>query len=210
MADQNQGQENQGGGEGGGTQTAPVSGTVQIKPGSGNGQAASSQGGNASGARNAGVTPEPPAKKVRRNIIIATVVILMIVVAGFLYWRSTFTEDTDDAQVDGNLYQVSSRVAGQVVKVYVDEEEPVKAGQLIAEVDPRDFQVSLEQAEAQLANSKAEYVQATANVPITNVQVRTTVTTSGQDVTGNQASVCRRRAMRRQCRHAFCRPRRML
>jgi len=176
VADQNQGQENQDGGKGGGTQTVPVSGTVQIKPAQENGNAN-------------GVKPEPAAKKTRRNIIIATVVILLIVVAGFLYWRSTFTEETDDAQVDGNLYQVSARVAGQVVKVYVDEEEPVKAGQLIAEVDPRDYQVSLEQAQAQLANSRAEYVQATANVPITNVQVRTTVTTSGQDVTGNQASV---------------------
>ena len=187
MADQNQ-QENQGGG----AQTAQISGTVQIKPQNGNGgQGQPAQGGQANAAKPA---PEPPAKKTRRNIIIAAVLILLLVGGGLFYWRSTFVEDTDDAQVDGNLYQVSARVAGQVTQVFVNEEEPVKAGQTIAQVDPRDYEVALEQAQANLANAKAEFVQATANVPITNVQVRTTVTTSGQDVQSSSASVAQAQA----------------
>ena len=54
-------------------------------------------------------------------MIVIAVVVLLAIVAVFFYWRSTFTEDTDDAQVDGNLYQVSSRVAGQVIQVDVED-----------------------------------------------------------------------------------------
>ncbi len=101
----------------------------------------------------------------------------------------TFTEDTDDAQVDGNLYQVSSRVAGQVMHVDVEEEQFVHAGDPIAEVDPKDFEVALEQAQANLADAEAQYEQAKVNVPITNVNVSTTLTTSGSDVLSSEASV---------------------
>ena len=63
--------------------------------------------------------------------------------------ESTFTEDTDDAQVDGNIYQISSRVAGQVVGgVCRGEYTPVKKGDLLLEMDPKDYQVALEQAQA--------------------------------------------------------------
>ncbi len=191
MADQN-GQSNQGGGEqGGGMQTAQISGTVQIKPQGEDAQGQQRQGDQSKAAE---PKPEPPAKKRARAIIIVAVVLLLSAIAGLFYWRSTFTEDTDDAQVDGNLYQVSARVAGQVTQVFVTETEPVKAGQPIAQVDARDYEVALEQAQANLANAKAEYVQATAGVPITNVQVRTTVTTSGQDVQGGLASVSQAQA----------------
>ena len=133
----------------------------------------------------AATTPEPaetgPAKA-RRKFIIIVVVVLLLLVAGFFYWKSTLTEDTDDAQVDGDLYQVSARVSGQVIKVAVTDNQKVNQGDLIAEIDPRDYQVALEQAEAQLANAKAGFVQANANVPITSVQTRTSVATSGSDV----------------------------
>ena len=178
MADQNQTQ----GANPGDGQTAQISGTVQIQPqGSGNAQDAPGQ--------NTPTPAEAPAKKGNRRLIVLAVVVLLAVVAGIMYWRSTYTEDTDDAQVDGDLYQVSARVAGQVVKVYVDENQPVKAGQPIADVDPKDFEVAVEQAQANLANAKADYAEASANVPITSVTVRTNISTSGSDVLGSQASV---------------------
>jgi membrane fusion protein, multidrug efflux system len=142
-------------------------------------------------AQQQGQTPEPevPEKKSRRRVIIIAVVVILAVVAIFFYWRSTFTEDTDDAQVDGNLYQVSSRVAGQVIHVDVVEQQKVNQGDPIAEIDPRDFQVAVEQAQASLANAQAEYEQARVNVPITSVTTRTDVLTSGSDVQGNEAAV---------------------
>ena len=194
MADQN-GQANGGGSEGGqsatqtASQTAQISGTVQIQP-----QRNGAQGQPADVKKADEKKPKSPKKKTRRNIIAAVVVLLLLLGAAFFFWRSTFTEDTDDAQVNGNLYQVSARVAGQVTQVFISETEPVKAGQAIAQVDPRDFEVALEQAQGSLANAKAELVQATANVPITNLSVRTTVTTSGQDVQGSAASVAQAQA----------------
>lgn len=173
MADQNEhGQQGQ---------TAEIQGTVQIKP----------QGGGEPGGQQQRKTVEEdvPEKKGRRRVIIIVVVLILAVVAILFYWRSTFTEDTDDAQVDGNLYQVSARVAGQVVHVDVEEQQTVHAGDPIAEVDPRDFNVAVEQAQANLANAEAEYEQASVNVPITSVTTRTEVLTSGSDVQSNEAAV---------------------
>ena len=129
-------------------------------------------------------TPEPPPSSNRRFIVIG-VVLLLVLGASFFYWRSTFTEDTDDAQVDGNLYQVSSRISGHVVKVYVDDNQTVHTGDALADVDPTDYQVALDQAEADLASAQAQYAQASTNVPITSTTVGTTVTTSASDVKGS-------------------------
>jgi membrane fusion protein (multidrug efflux system) len=131
----------------------------------------------------------PPKNNSRRKFIIIIVVVVLVIGAALFYWRSTFTEDTDDAQVNGNLYQVSSRVSGQVIHVDVEEQQFVHQGDPIAEIDPKDSQVALEQAEANLANAQAEYQQAVVNVPITSVQTNTTIQTSSSDVLGSQASV---------------------
>jgi membrane fusion protein, multidrug efflux system len=162
-------------------QTAQISGTVQIKQNSGNKQDTSDS--------HKSDEEEVPEKKSGRKFIIIAVIILLVIGAGIFYWRSTFSEDTDDAQVDGDLYQVSSRVTGQVVKVYVEDNQEVKIGDPIAEIDPRDYQVALEQAEADLASKQAAAIQATVNVPITSVNVNTTVSTTGSDVQGTVATV---------------------
>ena len=114
---------------------------------------------------------------------------MLVIAAVFFYWRSTFTEDTDDAQVDGNLYQVSSRITGHVIKVYVDDNQTVQTGQALADVDPTDYQVALDQAEADLANAQAQYTQASTNVPITSITVGTNVSTSASDVKGSADQV---------------------
>ncbi|HSU19880.1 MAG TPA: HlyD family secretion protein [Acidobacteriaceae bacterium] len=129
--------------------------------------------------------PELEPRSNRRFIVIG-VVLLLVLGAVFFYWRSTFTEDTDDAQVDGNLYQVSSRIAGHVIKVYVEDNQQVQVGQLLVEIDPTDYQVALQQAEADLASAQAQAVQASTNVPITRTSVGTTVTTSASDVKATQ------------------------
>ena len=132
---------------------------------------------------------ETPQSNPGRKFIVLGLVLLLVVGAAYFYWRSTFTEDTDDAQIDGNLYQISARVSGQVVKVDVDDNQPVQAGQLIAEIDPTDYQVALDQAQANLASAQAESAQATTNVPITQVSVGTSVATTGSDVKGSSDMV---------------------
>ncbi len=132
---------------------------------------------------------EAPAKKSRRRFVIFAVVILLALIAALFYWHSTFYEDTDDAQVDGDLYQVSSRVAGQVIKVYVEDNQKVDAGAPIADIDPKDFQVALDQAQAALATAQASYIQADVNVPITTITTTTQISTSSSDVLSAQAAV---------------------
>ncbi len=133
--------------------------------------------------------PAPPPPPSNRRFIVIGVIALLVIGAVFFYWRSTFTEDTDDAQVDGNLYQISSRIQGHVVNVYVSDNQMVKKGDLLVQVDPADYQVALDQAEADLATAQAQYVQASTNVPITDINANTAVTTSGADAQGAQAVV---------------------
>jgi membrane fusion protein (multidrug efflux system) len=149
------------------TQTAQTSGTVQLNQ----------------------QEDEAPEQKSGRKFIVIAVIILLVIGAGIFYWRSTFTEDTDDAQVDGDLYQVSSRVTGQVIKVYVEDNQKVDVGQIIAEIDPKDYQVALEQAQANLASAQAADIQAEVTVPITSVNVNTSVDTTSSDVLNSTAAV---------------------
>lgn len=124
----------------------------------------------------------------RRGIVIVVLVVLVLAGLGF-WWRSTFSEDTDDAQVNGHLIQISARIAGQVAKVDVDENQFVKAGDEIAQLDPRDYQIAVENAEAALASAQAAAAAAQVNVPITTVNAGSNLTSAGADVSGAQASV---------------------
>jgi membrane fusion protein (multidrug efflux system) len=124
----------------------------------------------------------------RRGIIIAAIVVVALIAVA-LWWRSTFSEDTDDAQVNGHLIQVSSRIAGQVLKVDVEENQVVKAGDAIAELDPADYQVAVENAEAALASAQANAAAANVAVPIATVNTGSNLSSAGADVSGTQAGV---------------------
>jgi membrane fusion protein (multidrug efflux system) len=124
----------------------------------------------------------------RKGILIAAVVLAALVALG-IWWRSTFTEDTDDAQVNGHLIQVSSRISGHVLKVEVQENQLVKAGDPIAELDPRDYEVAVENAEAALASAKANAAAARVNVPITTVNTNSNLTAADANLNGSHAGV---------------------
>jgi membrane fusion protein (multidrug efflux system) len=127
-------------------------------------------------------------KRSRKGVIIIVVLVLALIAAG-LYWRSTFSEDTDDAQINGHLIQVSARIAGQVVKVDVDENQVVKKGDVIAQLDPRDYQVAVESAQASLASARAFAAAAQVNVPITTINTGSNLNSASADVTGATAGV---------------------
>jgi len=114
---------------------------------------------------------------------------VLVVVAVAVWWHSTFTEDTDDAQVSGHLIQVSSRIGGQVLKVDVEENQVVKAGDTIAELDPKDFDVAVENAQAALANAQANAAAANVNIPLTSANTGSNLSSAGADVSGAHASV---------------------
>src|SRR5437870_13838018 len=92
--------------------------------------------------------PEPrkDPKKARRNKIIAIAAVSVALVIGLVWWlHARHFEDTDDAQIDGNITAVSSRVPGTVVAVHVDDNQNVTAGALLIELDPSALQISLSQ-----------------------------------------------------------------
>ncbi len=82
-------------------------------------------------------------------------------VANFIH-RTLVFEETDDAYIDGHVHQVSSRVAGSVTEVLVKENEVVKAGQVLARLDPEEFDIALQEARAALAQDEAGVQQAEA------------------------------------------------
>ncbi len=131
--------------------------------------------------------PEAP-KKSRKGLIIL-IVLVLVIAAGVFYWHSTYSEDTDDAQINGHLIQVSSRINGTVVKINVDENQYVPKGTVIAELDPADYQVAVDNAQAALDSAKANAVAASVNVPITSINTGSTLRSAGSDVSGAEASV---------------------
>ncbi len=142
-------------------------------------------------------TPEPkesaeteiaPPRSRRTGLIIVAILLVALIALGF-WWHSTFSEDTDDAQVNGHLIQVSARVAGQVLKVDVEENQLVKAGDPIVELDPSDYQVAVENAQAALASAQANALAARVNVPIITANTGSTLSSAGHDVSGTQAGV---------------------
>ena len=64
-------------------------------------------------------------------------------------------ESTDDAFIDAHVSAIGARVAGQVTKVFVDDNQPVKKGEVLVEIDPADYEVKLDAARAQLLAAKA-------------------------------------------------------
>ncbi len=143
--------------------------------------------------------PAPPTNKAarRRAFLIFFVVLLAIGASAFAYWlHARNFQDTDDAQVDGHLNPISSRVEGTIAKVYVEDNTFVKAGQPLADLDPRDFQVALDQANAQYAQANTQVVVQRPNVPITEAENATNISTADAEVTNAQAALA---AAERDC-----------
>ena len=113
--------------------------------------------------------PEAPPPPSNRRFIVIGVILLLVMAAVFFYWRSTFTEDTDDAQVDGNLYQVSSRITGHVIKVYVDDNQTVQAGQRWPRSTPPTTRWRWIRRRRTLRTRRPSTRRRRTNVPITSI-----------------------------------------
>jgi len=133
--------------------------------------------------------PEEPQSRPRRRFIIIGVVALLVVGAILWWWHSTYYEDTDDAQVDGNIVQISSRIVGHVQDVDVLQNQYVRAGALLVQLDPSDYETALSQAEANLESAEASYEAARVNVPVIHVNTGTILRNADVDVTSAQESV---------------------
>lgn len=103
------------------------------------------------------------------------------IAAGVWHYFS-IRETTDDAQIDGHIIPISARVGGTVIAVEVNDNQAVKAGTVLVKIDPRDYQVAVERAQADLASAQAAAQAARTGVPVAT-------TTTGSQVSNSQARV---------------------
>jgi membrane fusion protein (multidrug efflux system) len=110
-----------------------------------------------------------PVSPFRRRLLGGVVVVILAAVAVLWWIWSGRSESTDDAQVDGHLHAISSRITGSVVRIDPDVQNNhfVNAGALLLELDPTDYDVALAQARAALTMSEAAHRAAVAEIPIT-------------------------------------------
>ena len=125
-----------------------------------------------------------------RMLLFAGAIVLLAVIIGlFLYYRNR--ESTDDAQVDGHITQISSKVYGRVADVLVNDNEQVKAGQILVKLDPRDYQAALDQAKAQLALAEMDAKSAGIDVPRTELNTQSGTSTADAQFAGARADLMR-------------------
>ena len=92
----------------------------------------------------------------KKRVFVPTLTAIILVIVGLnAAIRATFYQSTDDAFIEGRLVSIAPRVSAPVIKLLVDDNQVVKKGDLLVELDPNDFQVALDQAEAKLAEAKA-------------------------------------------------------
>ena len=122
--------------------------------------------------------------------LLAVGAILVLLVAGFFAWRyfSTY-ESTDDAEVDGHMMPVSARISGYVATVNVTDNQMVQPGTVLAEIDPRDYQLAVNQARAALATAEGTAQVLNFSIPLTTVTTSSSLSSSQADVENAQAGI---------------------
>jgi len=121
--------------------------------------------------------------------IAAAVIVVVLIGIGAWFWLTRGRESTDDAQVDAYVTPIAARVGGTVLRVPVADNQQVDAGAVLVEIDPRDYQVALERARAELANAEAESAAAQANVPISSTSTANSVAAARGGVDRAQSAV---------------------
>ena len=133
--------------------------------------------------------PQNPAQR-RRFILIAILAVVVIAIGGFAWWSYSQTyESTDDAQIDGHLNPISSRVAGTVKAVYADNNQRVDAGKPLIDLDTTDYETSRAQAQAQYHQALAQLRSEQPNAPIQVTSNATDLGSAREEVTNANAAV---------------------
>jgi membrane fusion protein (multidrug efflux system) len=127
----------------------------------------------------------PPNRRVLG--VVALIALAALGAGGRMWYRSHYFVETENAYVSGHVHPVSARIPGVVTRVLVDDNQLVKAGDVIAELDPADQRVKIEQIQAQIASVEQQIAQADANVQ----QVRAQAAAAAAQVAQAQAQLVR-------------------
>jgi membrane fusion protein (multidrug efflux system) len=150
----------------------------------------------AGGGKGGGDAPQPPKKRSKLPLIILGIVIVIGAIAGGIYWFMTRDQETtDDAFTDGYAVTIAPQVAGVVTRLAVTDNQFVHAGDLLVQIDPRDYQAARDQAagtlaiaEAQLANAQEAYAKAKVQFPANLQAAEAEVASAEANLTNAQAN----------------------
>jgi membrane fusion protein (multidrug efflux system) len=129
--------------------------------------------------------PRPRNSSKKLNILV--VFLVLAAVGGYFWIHSLDRVSTDDAQVDGHIIPVSSKIYGKVSEVLIDDNQQVKKGQVLVRIDPGDYQVKLDQERAALAVAQSQSQGAAAGVPLTRDTTASDVSSADAQLSAAQA-----------------------
>ncbi|RZT08893.1 membrane fusion protein, multidrug efflux system [Duganella sp. CF402] len=133
--------------------------------------------------------PAAPAQQPNRRVLVVAAIVALAALAagGRMWYRSHFYVETENAYVAGHVTPVSTRIAGVVTKVLIDDNQLVKEGDVIAELDPFDQGVKVEQIQAQIASAQQQVSQADAQI----AQVQAQASAAAAQVAQSEAQLVR-------------------
>jgi membrane fusion protein (multidrug efflux system) len=136
------------------------------------------------------VVPAPARGRRRRPFLILGVIAAVVLVGATVYSVMTGgRESTDDAQVTSDMVPIGARVSGAIARVHVVENQPVKRGELLVEIDPADYETRVRQAEAELETARAQAAAADAQVRIVDATSKGGFATARAALSGSTAGV---------------------
>jgi membrane fusion protein (multidrug efflux system) len=145
-----------------------------------------------SGDERSGASPQPAGQSRRRRAILVFLAGLAAVAAsaagGYAWWVHG-TESTDDAQVEADIVPLSAQVSGTLLKVHVQDNQRVKAGDVLVEIDHAEYQARLKQAEAELEAARAQSDAADTHVLIVEATSTGQLKVAKAQISGSSASL---------------------
>ena len=130
-----------------------------------------------------------PRRKLLMRVGLLALVVMMMLAGRLLYGYYAQWESTDDAQVDGYIYPLTSRVSGYVQRVTVNDNQYVEAGTVLVQLDVRDYEVAVGNARATMAMQEAGARAAGLGVPLTSVNTSSQLSTAQADVENANAGL---------------------
>ncbi len=130
-----------------------------------------------------------PSRRSRKRWIIVASVVVALVGGVFLWHYLSGFESTDDAQVDVHLYPVSARISGYVQAVHVGDNQWVQQGATLVEIDPKDYQVAVARAQANLETAEASARALNIDVPISSVDTASQLKFTSSDIEEAKAAI---------------------
>ena len=125
--------------------------------------------------------PDPARGRFTRWRVVAAVAVVALAALGWWLHERRF-EDTDDAQIDGNISAISARVPGTVLAVHVVDNQQVEAGEVLVDLDTTDLEVAVAQARATVTQATAQLAAEDPTVPITETSNRAAVLSAAAEV----------------------------